>query len=268
MQSAGNLNNNWIKITDHLKNYKYILEDDEQFGFYLAGLIEGSGTFSKETLEIEYEKKDVQALYWLKKRLGVGTVLKNNNKIKLIVKNKEGLKNIIKLINGKFLTDVKLKEWKTHDWEKDFNFFILPTFHSSLLKYNFFLAGYFDTSGYFKIEVEPKIKLECKVEGENLEILEKIEKIFGGEIKNEKYSTNTITQARYFIDYFDKNTLCTIKYIEYIKWRDCYRIIQRKEHLTNKGLDKIFKLKSSLSKLTTLKSSETNMPKNPGGFKI
>lgn len=272
MPSAGNLKNlekenlksnsePLVLITDHLKNNKSILQDDKQFGYYLAGLIEGSGTFNKETLEIEFEKKDVQALFWLKKRLGVGTVLKKGNKIKLVVKNKKGLENIIKLINGKFLTGVKLNEWRKHEWEKDFNFSILPTFDSSLLTNNFYLAGYFDTCGLFNIEIKPEIKLECKIEEKNIRVLEEIKKIFGGEIKDNKYGTISITQARYFIEYFDKYSLCTLRFIEYIKWRDVYRILQRKEHLTKEGFDKILKLKSSISKLSTIKSSETNTPK-------
>jgi len=273
MQSAGNLKEEkrkenqpkvgepLVKISDHLKNYKNLLKLDEEFGYYLAGLIEGSGKFNKEILEIEFDKKDIKTLFWLKKRIRVGTVSIKEEKIKLIIKNKKGIENIIKLINGKFLTDVKIKEWKIHEWEKDFNFKILPTFDPSLLQSNSFLAGYFDTYGKFKIEIEPQIKLESKIEGENLELIEKIKKKFGGEIVNNKYSSTTMTQARYFIEYFDKYSLCTIKYIEFIKWRDCYRIIQRNEHITQKGIDKIYNIKTSLEKFTSLKSSETNTPK-------
>lgn len=241
-----------VKISDHLKNYKNLLKFDEEFGYYLAGLIEGSGKFNKEILEIEFDKKDIKTLFWLKKRIGVGTVSIKEEKIKLIIKNKKGLENIIKLINGKFLTDVKLKEWKNHEWEKDFNFIILPTFDPSLLQNNSFVAGYFDTCGKFKIEIEPQIKLESKIEGVNLEIIEKIKMKFGGEIVNNKYSSTSLTQARYFIEYFDKYSLCTIKYIEFIKWRDCYRILQREEHTTEKGIEKLKNIKTSLEKLTSL----------------
>lgn len=251
MQSAGNLNNleneSLVKITDHLKNFKHLLQDDNLFGYYLAGLIEGSGTFNKESLEIDYEKKDVQSLFWLKKRLKVGTVKFCPNNLKLIVKNKKGLEYVIKLTNGKFLTSSKINEWIKYDWEKEYNFSILPTFNPSLLKFNPFLAGYFDTCGLFKVEIEPLI-LKCGLEGENQEILEKIESVFGGEIKNKRYCTKFLTEARNLIEYFDKYTLCTLKFIQFMKWRDIYRIIQRKEHLTNKGLDKILKLKLSLSK--------------------
>ena len=196
--------------------------------------------------------KDIKTLFWLKKRIGVGTVSIKEEKIKLIIKNKKGLEYIIKLINGKFLTDVKIKEWKIHEWEKDYNFIILPTFDPSLLQNNSFVAGYFDTCGKFKIEIEPQIKLESKIEGENLEIIEKIKIKFGGEVVNNKYSSTSLTQARYFIEYFDKYSLCTIKYIEFIKWRDCYRILQRDEHTTEKGIEKLKNIKTSLEKLTSL----------------
>ena len=50
-----------------------------------------------------------------------------------------------------------------------------------------------------------------------------------------------------------------MKFIEYLKWRDCYRIIQRKEYMTEKGLDKIVKLKISLLEIT----SSYSITKNP-----
>lgn len=89
-QSAGNSNisdkfNNLIEedfyISDHIycKNSKP--ETDEQFGYYLAGLIEGDGYFGDHRFEIAFHKEDAFLAYYIKKRIGYGSVL--NLKIKI-----------------------------------------------------------------------------------------------------------------------------------------------------------------------------------------
>jgi hypothetical protein len=37
------------------------------------------------------------------------------------------------------------------------------------------------------------------------------------------------------------------KYINYLKWREAYLLIQNKDHLTEKGLNKIIKLKKAMN---------------------
>jgi uncharacterized C2H2 Zn-finger protein len=43
------------------------------------------------------------------------------------------------------------------------------------------------------------------------------------------------------------------KYINFLKWRKAYIIIQNKGHLTKTGLDKIKKLKNTMNRLSVSK---------------
>lgn len=256
MESAGNLiKERVVEISDHIKNHKSLLKNDGEFGYYLAGLIEGNGEIKKNSIEIKYNKKDIQAAYWLKKRIGAGKVksdfLNPNNYI-FILDNLKAFHLILQLINGKFITNEKIKEWKetnpTVGWE------YIPF----KLNNTYYLTGYFEGKGNLNIKKEERtIGLECIIEKTSLEILKKLKNEFGGEIDllNNLYKSSSFYLAKSFIDYFDKYTIVSMKYIEYLKWRDCYRIIQRKEFMTEKGLDKIDKLKKSL---LDLKSSYSN----------
>jgi LAGLIDADG DNA endonuclease family protein len=82
--------------------------NDEQFGHYLAGLIDGDGHFSsKQQLVIVFHKLDVSLAYYIKERVGFGSVkkVKNKNAYLIIIAAREGLEKVINLINGKIRTE-------------------------------------------------------------------------------------------------------------------------------------------------------------------
>jgi len=86
---------------------------DNQFGHYLAGLIDGDGHFSsQQQLVIVFSSSDVSLAYYIKERLGYGHVkkVKDKNAYLLIIANKEGLKKVINLINGKLRTANKYNQ--------------------------------------------------------------------------------------------------------------------------------------------------------------
>ena len=244
MESAGNKikKPEVEKVSDHIKNHKSLLTNDEEFGYYLAGLIEGNGKLNKISIEINYNKKDIQAAYWLKKRIGAGRVKSYKNNYIYLLENIKAFDFILQLINGKFITNDKIKEWKEIRKEE----YIAKPF---LFKNTYYLTGYFEGKGNLNIKKEATtVELGCTIENTSFEILEKLKKEFGVDINIENiiYTSTTFSLAKSFIDYFDKYTIISMKYIEYLKWRDCYRIIQRNEHFTEKGLEKIDKLKFSL----------------------
>jgi hypothetical protein len=47
------------------------------------------------------------------------------------------------------------------------------------------------------------------------------------------------------ISYFDIYHLNSTKYINYLKWRKIYRILQRKQHLSLQGINKIRRIKQT-----------------------
>src|SRR5688572_1452242 len=56
------------KISDHLGKHRKP-ETDKEFGYYLAGLIEGDGNFDAQNLEIAFHADDTFLAYWIKKRI-------------------------------------------------------------------------------------------------------------------------------------------------------------------------------------------------------
>jgi hypothetical protein len=87
--------------------------NNEQLGYYLAGLIDGDGHFSKaQQLVIVFSSPDAFLAYYLKAILGYGNVrkVKDKNAYLLIVSNKEGMLNVINLINGKLRTEHKFDQ--------------------------------------------------------------------------------------------------------------------------------------------------------------
>lgn len=78
--------------------------NSEDFGYYLAGLIDGDGHFSsQEQLVIVFHILDIPLTYYIKERLGYGSVKKVKNKkaIIFVISSKKGLEFVFNLITGK-----------------------------------------------------------------------------------------------------------------------------------------------------------------------
>lgn len=300
MQSAGNLKNFYSKLIDkenfyedlinnhkileehekigllnylsfHQKNMKeFLLNNDEQFGYYLAGLIEGDGCFERNRLTICYHEKDIAAAHWLNKRIGFGKVapIKGKRAVGYYLTGYEGLNKVINLINGKFLTDSKINQMIQYKYYSKYGVEIQPKNPSPDLKNNYWLSGFADADGSFIVSIrnlkgllskdlQPikkrtgEVRLKFKIAQKDGEILQEIHKEFGGYLAKTtrgewEFDSTSFKVADKLIEYLDKYSLISTKYIEYLKWRDVYRIIQRKEHLTERGISKILKIKNSL----------------------
>jgi hypothetical protein len=100
------------RVSDHVpKHFKPL--NNEQLGYYLAGLIDGDGHFSKaQQLVIVFSNPDAFLAYYLKEKLGYGNVkkVKDKNAYLLIVSNKEGMLRVINLINGKLRTEHRFNQ--------------------------------------------------------------------------------------------------------------------------------------------------------------
>ena len=72
--------------------------------------------------------RDISLAYLIKKRIGYGNVYKIKDKkaVRYICKNKTGLSIILSLINGKFVSRFKYEQLIKHNYNKNFNFEILP----------------------------------------------------------------------------------------------------------------------------------------------
>ena len=136
---------------------------------------------------------------------------------------------------------------------------------------NHWIAGFSDADASFQIKVVNKLKpslpkagpqarpqgeirLNFQIDQKDNNVLLLIKEVFGGNIgyRNSQdtyyYGSTSFGSAKKVINYFDHFHLQSSKYINYLKWRKAYIIIQEKNHLTETGLDKICKLKNSMNR--------------------
>lgn len=256
-------------ISEHMTKHRKPLSDEE-YGYFLAGLIEADGCFGDHRLEIVFFEKDLPLAYYIKKRLGYGSIYKTKDKraYKYCLRHSAGLKRVLSLVNGKFVTSNKIDQLKRHGYGLKYNAVLLPPADFDL-RQNHFLAGFTDGDGTFGILIAKSkthtlgvsVRLEYKLKQKDPTILNKVKVLFGGHIYyygpednfqyNSHYRSNgaSFKVAKKAIDYFDQFHLNSRKYVSYFLWRKAYRVVQRKEHLTSKGLAKILKLKESMSRI-------------------
>lgn len=144
-------------ISDHLKKHKKP-ETEEEFGYYLAGLIEGDGYIGKRRIEIAFHIDDISSAYYIKKRIGYGSVLflRGKNSVRYVLRKSAGLERVFSLINGKLLGQPKLDQLIYHKYNELFGKPILPRANFDLLT-NHWLAGFADADGSFGIFIN-KVK--------------------------------------------------------------------------------------------------------------
>src|ERR1700749_4394225 len=97
--STEKIKNISIHVPTHFKP-----ENENDFGHYLAGLIDGDGHFSKSLqLVIVFNELDASLAYFIKAKLSYGHIYKVKNKkaIILVISKRAGLLKVLNLINGK-----------------------------------------------------------------------------------------------------------------------------------------------------------------------
>ena len=253
------------RVSNHVPKHLKPL-NNEQLGYYLAGLIDGDGHFSKaQQLVIIFSSPDAFLAYYLKERLGYGNVrkVKQKNAYLLIVSNKEGMLNVINLINGKLRREHRFNQVvnnvlsHTKYSDQNINF----TIDSSKNLHNHWLAGFSDADASFQIKIikrasrnKPEIRLNFQIDQKSDLLLNMIKQYLGGNIGYRKspntyyYGSTNYGSAKRVIEYFDLYHLQSRKHISYLRWRIVYRLIQDKKHLTDKGLSKILTIKSLINR--------------------
>ena len=129
------LRNGVVVNSEHVKHIsKHVPKhlkpvNNEQLGHYLAGLIDGDGHFSKaQQLVIVFSFPDAFLAYYLKEKLGNCNVrkVKDKNAYILIFSKKEGMLNVLNLINGKLRSynrfNQVINNILNHDRYKDLTF--------------------------------------------------------------------------------------------------------------------------------------------------
>lgn len=255
------------KISEHVPTPAKVANlTDNDFGYFLAGLIEGDGWFGKNELHIIFAENDISLAYLIKSRIGHGHVYKIKDKraVRYICKNKKGLSIILSLINGKLVSKPKYDQLIKHNYSENFNFTInLPS--NQITLDNYWLAGFTQADGCFYISVVQSkthktgfsVRLEFSIKQNDavpIKLLYDIVKM--GNISQYSsgiwcYKSSGFKTAALLISYFDKFNLFAGKYTNYLKFRKVYIMITQGKHLEDKG---IIKIKS----IATKGSSETS----------
>ena len=247
-----------VHVPKHLKPI-----NDEQFGHYLAGLIDGDGHFSKQQqLVIVFHSLDVSLAYYIKKRLGFGKVkkVKDKNAFILVLSSKKGIEKVITLINGKIRTENKynqiINNILSHNTYIEFKKVINFKLNIGTDLKNHWLAGFSDADASFQIKIlnrtnKVEVRLNYQIDQKKDNVLQLIKNFLGGNIGYRKsqdnyyYGSTSFGSAKNVINYFDYFHLLSSKHINYLKWRKAFLIIQDSNHLNKNGLEEIIKLKNT-----------------------
>lgn len=254
-QSAGNQQNNMLGSSETTRDISDLtlsksdtkdihdLDNDEDFNYWFAGLIDGDGTLSvyknnAQACEITLGEEDVKTLHKIKERFH-GSILKRSNvrAYRWRVYKKQYVTNIVNSINGKLLTDSKhLQLVKICN-----KLNIEPITNNKISKDNSWFTGFFDAEGYFSIRNH--YTLTISVGQKNKEILEEIQKVFGiGNIYYDKswngynYAITDLQGIKIMLAYFEQYQLKTIKHADFITIRRLVLFIERGYHLKDHPL--------------------------------
>jgi hypothetical protein len=269
--STKNTYNSYINlpiISEHVPKHKSNLTDTD-FGYFLAGLIEGGGWFGKKELHITFAENDISLAYLIKKQIGYGNVYKIENKkaVRYICKNAKGLFIILSLINGKLVSKPKYEQLIKHNYSADFNYTILPPSNNFSMD-NYWLAGFTQAApqeGCFHISVAKSIthktghsvRLEFSIKQNDAVPLKLLyDTVKMGNLSQYSseiwwYKSTGFKTAALLINYFDTFNVFAGKYVNYLKFRKVYIMITNGKHLEDKGITKI-------KSIATKGSSETS----------
>ena len=211
------------------------------FGFFLAGLIDSDGHFSKiPQLVVCFHEKQIHVSYYLKKKLGYGIVSKVKNKkaVNFIMAHSLGLEKVCALVHNKLQHKDKIIQYNTRLRSlKSFNF----TEKQDLfpIKENSWFTGFFMGYGCFQIQIiqrtdrkKAEVRVVIQIDQKTKCLLLEIKNAFGGCVYYRKstdtfcYSSTSFAVAKNIIQYFDRFHLMGVKMTQYTLWRKVFLKIQ------------------------------------------
>lgn len=105
-------------ITSHHPKLNRSDMTESDFGYYLAGLIEGDGHFS-ERLEIIFHEEDIASAQFIRTKIGYGSIYKVKDKkaYKLSIGSEIAFIRLHKLLDGKFVGDHKVDQFNKNNYD-------------------------------------------------------------------------------------------------------------------------------------------------------
>ena len=260
-QSAGN----------HLDKYKMgssettreTIKLDLIFKWWLIGFVEGDGYFGIDkkgylVLKVTQSTVDSQVLFLIKNKLGFGTVSiqsKSNKTHQYRVRDKNNLLKIINIFNGNIITKAKKNQFKTFldAFNNKYKTNILyMECNKNISLDNAWLSGFTDAEGCFtssaclsKHTNNYIVAVRYVIARKNdIQFSENLAALIKGYVTHIKGydGYNTVVnhgKLNVIINYINTYPLKTKKHVSYIRWLKVYDLVENKEHLSTKGMEKI-----------------------------
>lgn len=259
-------------IRETLDNqHTHDLSFDFVFRNWFIGFTEGDGSFIVNKsgwleFKIRQSSNDAQVLFYIKKKLGFGSVTiqcKQSKTHHYRVRDKKGLLTLIYIFNGCLYT--KKKNCQFVKWVNAFNnayntnINIIQRKNIFTLK-NAWLAGFTDAEGCFTCTIIKRSENYNQVQvryilsqKDELELFTEINSLINGKLLYLKsYAGYNLTvnfsKLSKVIRYFNVYSLKTKKNVAYLNWLKVYKSVRNKEHFSPDGLVKIQNLISKINK--------------------
>ena len=233
--------------------------DSTEFGFLLAGLVDSDGHFSKiPQLVIAFHENEPSLPYYLKKRIGYGTVykLKNKRAVRFVISHSLGLERVCGLLHNKLQHFDKIAQYNNR--LLSLKGFVLTEKKVFSLKENSWFAGFFLGDGSFQIKIikrkNTEVRAVVQIDQKTNTLLLQIQKEFGGYVGKRLsqntfyYSSVSFDSAKRLIQYFDNHQLMGVKHTQYLLWRKvCLKIQNKFYKRTDIDLQWILNVKKRMS---------------------
>lgn len=259
------MNNNNTKMKkviqiDFLKAQKP--KNVEEFGYWLAGLIDADGHIEKEgNVCLFFHQRDLSVAYYIKKIIGHGSILK-------LKRSKSYRYRCCRTDKVRWIGEIIRDKLRHEDKIKQFNSRLVPKIGGNKTKNNLsisfenhWLAGFIQGDGSFQIQINNRAKLKTQImvviqisQKKDL-LLQQIKKAFGGVIYYYKpqdyffYTSSSISNAVKFVDYLDHFQVIGSSFKIYKFWRQAHFYMGKGRHLTESGQKSIVDFKASMSAL-------------------
>lgn len=208
---------NDIKYTYHTSN-----SNDIKFNQWLAGLIDGNGSFNVTkqgytNCEIIMDLKDEKVLYLIKQKFGGSIKLRSGyNSIRYRLQHKDGMINLVKAINGNIRNSKRLSQF-----HKVCNNLNIPLMEPIKLDINnSWFSGFFDAKGFISYSFNNYIPdLTINVKNKLYVDIVYFKDLFHGNIIFDKgsngfykWTVNDEINLTNFVNYIKLNPLKSTKY--------------------------------------------------------
>lgn len=256
-------------------------QTDEEFGYFLAGLIDSEGSIEKSGyLQINFNVLDISVAYYIKKKIGYGKI--TQEKKRFLVRYRcttiLGLATIADLIRNKLKHLTKIEQFNNRliprlckDPTLNLNV-NLTVYTSSNICQNHWLAGFLQGAGSLIISQSKvsnqnllKFLMSIVISQKTVDLLKRIQADFGGSVSYRKsqdsyyFNTCDLSSVAKFIYYLDVFQLMGNKRTQYLIWRKTYLRFQEKTDLTAIGEAKIRTKKDKLALLTLIRKKNLNI---------